>query len=215
MAFGQPWSRGVSLRFHRSVSFELSDIDTWSDRSRKMSEWNAIARHLVAAFLHCTGEYGLVLLSLDDVSGMDEMSWKILQRLYERASNLLVIATARNEFDLNINGDFWADLNEEIREQPKKSLHLAFNVWRWAITIYCACGAVVQLFSLPCAFGAAADTCLAWREPSLAFKDVFHSGLTNGFLGFWGIVGLVIYALYLGYFLVIRLGRQGRIALNQ
>lgn len=110
---------------------------------------------------------------------------------------------------------FWADLNEEIREQPKKSLHLAFNVWRWAITIYCACGAVVQLFSLPCAFGAAADTCLAWREPSLAFKDVFHSGLTNGFLGFWGIVGLVIYALYLGYFLVIRLGRQGRIALNQ
>ena len=94
-------------------STKLSDIGTWSDRSRKMSEWNAIARHLVAAFLHCTGEYGLVLLSLDDVSGMDEMSWKILQRLYERASNLLVIATARNEFDLNINGDFWADLNEE------------------------------------------------------------------------------------------------------
>ena len=26
---------------------------------------------------------------------------------------MLVIATARNEFDLNINGDFWVDLNEE------------------------------------------------------------------------------------------------------
>lgn len=113
---------------------------------------------------------------------------------------------------------FWADLNEEIREQPKKSLNLAFNVWRWAITIYCACGAIVQLFSLSCAFGAAAlsgATCQVWREPSLVFKDVFHGGLTNGFLGFWGIVGLVIYALYLGYFLVVRLGRQGRIALNQ
>ncbi|MFK8184152.1 MAG: DUF3177 family protein [Phormidesmis sp.] len=113
---------------------------------------------------------------------------------------------------------FWADLNEEIREQPKKSLNLAFNVWRWALTIYCVCGAVVQLFSLSCAFVSVAlggATCQAWREPSLVFKDVFHGGFTNGFLGFWGIVGLVIYGLYLGYFLVVRLSRQGRTALNQ
>ena len=110
---------------------------------------------------------------------------------------------------------FWADLNEEIREQPKRSLNLAFNVWRWAITIYCVSSGFVLLFALPCAFGSAADMCLAWREPSLIFRDIFHGGLKNGFLGFWGIVGLVIYALYLGYFLVIRLGRQGRTALNQ
>jgi predicted ATPase len=94
-------------------STKLSDIGTWSDRSRKMSEWNAIARHLVTAVLHCTADFPLVLLALDDVSGMDEMSWKILQRLYQRANNLLVITTARNEFDLNINAEFWADLNEE------------------------------------------------------------------------------------------------------
>jgi len=114
---------------------------------------------------------------------------------------------------------FWADLNEEIREQPKKSLILAFNVWRWAIAIYCMSSIVVQLFSIPCAFGSAAlnsTVCQAWREPSLAFSDAFFlSGFTDGFLGFWGIVGLVIYALYLGYFLTVRLGRQGRTALNQ
>jgi len=94
-------------------STKLADIGTWADRSRKMSEWNSIASYLVAAFIHCTAEYGIILLSLDDVSGMDEMSWKILQRLYEKASNLLVIGTTRTEFDLNINADFWADLNEE------------------------------------------------------------------------------------------------------
>lgn len=107
-------------------STKLSDIGTWSDRSRKMSEWTAIAKHLVTAFLHCTNDYGLVLLSFDDVSGMDEMSWKILQRLYEKASNLMVIATARNEFDLNINGDFWADLNEEGIDS-KRFLHLRMS----------------------------------------------------------------------------------------
>ena len=113
---------------------------------------------------------------------------------------------------------FWADLNEEIREQPKRSLNLGFNVWRWAITAYCAVGAVIQLFYVRCAFSStmlASDICQAWIEPSLVFKDYIHGGLTRPFLGFWGIVGLVIYAAYLGYFLLVRLGRQGRSALNQ
>ena len=113
---------------------------------------------------------------------------------------------------------FWADLNEEIREQPKRSLNLGFNAWRWAITVYCAVGAAVQLFFIRCAFSSTAlsgEACQAWREPSLIFKDYIHAGLTEGFLGFWGIFGLAIYALYLGYFLLVRLGRQGRSAINQ
>lgn len=113
---------------------------------------------------------------------------------------------------------FWVDLNEEIREQPKKSIHLGLNAWRWAITIYCAVGAIAQLLFIRCAFSATAfgsETCQAWLEPSLAFKDTVHGGLTNGFLGFWGLAGLVVYGLCLGYFLLVKLGRQGRSALNQ
>lgn len=113
---------------------------------------------------------------------------------------------------------FWADLNEEIREQPKRSLNLGFNAWRWAITIYCAIGAVVQLRFIHCAFSTAAfgsQSCQAWLEPSLIFKDYVHPGLTNGFLGFWGLFGLAVYAVCFGYFLLVKLGRQGRSALNQ
>ncbi len=113
---------------------------------------------------------------------------------------------------------FWADLNEEIREQPKRSLNLGFNAWRWAVTIYCAAGAVVQLVFIRCAFSTAtlgSQSCQVWREPSLVFKDYVHNGLTNGFLGFWGLFGLAIYAACFGYFLLVKLGRQGRSALNQ
>ncbi|MEL6777744.1 MAG: DUF3177 family protein [Cyanobacteria bacterium J06597_16] len=113
---------------------------------------------------------------------------------------------------------FWADLNEEIREQPKRALNLGLNAWRWGITVYCAVGALIQLFYLRCAFSStllSGEICQAWMEPSLLFKDFIHGGLTRPFLGFWGIVGLVIYAAYLGYFLLVRLGRQGRSALNQ
>lgn len=113
---------------------------------------------------------------------------------------------------------FWVDLNEEIREQPKRALHIGFSAWRWAMSAYCGIGAIIQLWFIRCAFSRdllSSGTCQAWREPALAFKSYFHNGLTSGFLGFWGIVGLVIYAAYLGYFLLVKLGRQGRSALNQ
>lgn len=114
---------------------------------------------------------------------------------------------------------FWADLNEEIREQPKRSLNLGFNAWRWAMTAYCVITGVVQLLFINCAFSSTAfsgEICQAWLQPALVFKDVIHGeGFTSGFLGFWGVVGLVIYALYLAYFLFVKLGRQGRSALNQ
>ena len=40
---------------------------------------------------------------------------------------------------------FWADLNEEIREQPKRSLNLGFNAWRWAMSAYCLIVVLLQL----------------------------------------------------------------------
>lgn len=113
---------------------------------------------------------------------------------------------------------FWVDLNEEIREQPKKSIHLGFNAWRWAMTIYCSVGAVLQLLFVRCAFSSTAfnsETCQLWLQPSLDFQSIFLPGLTGGFVGFWGLMGLGIYVLCLGYFLLVKLGRKGRSALNQ
>ena len=113
---------------------------------------------------------------------------------------------------------FWADLNEEIREQPKRSLNLAFNAWRWAMTVYCVVGTIIQAVFLRCAFSNSlfqGEVCQAWLQPSIAFADVFHANFESGFLGIMGVVALVFYAAYLGYFLLVKLGRQGRSALNQ
>lgn len=113
---------------------------------------------------------------------------------------------------------FWADLNEEIREQPKRALNLGFNAWRWAMTAYSLVGIVIQIAFLRCAFSETAfqsETCQAWLQPSIAFADIFHANFESGFLGVLGIVALVFYALYLGYFILVKLGRQGRSALNQ
>ncbi len=113
---------------------------------------------------------------------------------------------------------FWADLNEEVREQPKRSLNLAFNAWRWAMTVYCVIGVVVQIVFLRCAFSSSlfqGEVCQTWLQPAIAFASVFHANFESGFLGIMGIIALVFYAVYLGYFLLVKLGRQGRSALNQ
>ncbi|HEY9648462.1 MAG TPA: DUF3177 family protein [Chroococcidiopsis sp.] len=112
---------------------------------------------------------------------------------------------------------FWVDLNEEIDDQPANPFKLAFTSWRWCMTVYSLLGAVTQLFFLPCALSNEKFTsafCQAWRQPPLLYQQYFHAGYGEGLLGFAGISGLVIYMLYLGYFVVVRLGRQGRSAIQ-
>lgn len=95
---------------------KLSDLGKWSDKSQKMKEWNTIADLLVQAYLHMTQKYDLICLALDDISGMDEMSWKILQRLLKHSKKFFIMSAARNEFGLNISKSFWNDLrgNDEF-----------------------------------------------------------------------------------------------------
>jgi hypothetical protein len=90
---------------------KLSDIGSWADRGQKQSEWDLIAKYIVKAFLHATAKYDLVVLALDEASGLDEMSWKIVETLYQESQNLLVLCAARSPFDINIPEEFWDHLN--------------------------------------------------------------------------------------------------------
>lgn len=115
---------------------------------------------------------------------------------------------------------FWVDVNDEIRDLPHSSLKLLTTTWRWAISCYCAIGALFQLSSLRCAFISHAQlkddaTCSLWLQPPWGFREIFHSSTKPWFLGTLGIIGLIIYSLVLGYFIFFRLGKVKRSALDQ
>ncbi|NER23213.1 MAG: DUF3177 family protein [Symploca sp. SIO1B1] len=114
---------------------------------------------------------------------------------------------------------FWVDLNDEIDDQSQSSLKLALTSWRWAVTIYCTCAAIATIPFLRCAFvsGAIETTfCQVWTEAPLVFRGLFLTQRYEpGVWGFLGVVGLIFYVLYLGYFVIIRLGKQGRSAMEQ
>lgn len=113
---------------------------------------------------------------------------------------------------------FWVDLNEEIEDQQSGVLKLTFNSWRWAITVFSLLGAIAQLPVLQCAISKGVTgipLCRAWMEPPLLFKEYFHPNSTPQLLGFIGVVGLIFYMFCLSYFVLIKLGKQGRTAIPQ
>ena len=113
---------------------------------------------------------------------------------------------------------FWVDLNEEIEDQPSEALKLAFNSWRWAVTVYSLLGAIAQVPLLQCAISrgvTANPLCRAWMEPPLLFKEYFHPNSTPQLLGFIGVVALIFYVVCLSYFVLVKLGKQGRTAIPQ
>ena len=99
-------------------STRLNDIGKWSDVETKIHEWEKVCKYLVHVFLRCTSQHKLVLLALDNLSGMDEMSWKLIQGFFYCASNVFIIGAARTEFDLNINPKCWQDLNITHEGEP-------------------------------------------------------------------------------------------------
>lgn len=106
---------------------------------------------------------------------------------------------------------FWVDLNDEIEYQQSISLKLAFTSWRWAVTFYSILAAIALVPFVGCAFSSSAiqtANCRVWFETPLFIKEVFHMKD----LGFVSIIALAIYVVYLSYFVLIKLGKQGRSA---
>ncbi|NJN49378.1 MAG: DUF3177 family protein [Alkalinema sp. RL_2_19] len=113
----------------------------------------------------------------------------------------------------------WIDINDEIRDLPNSNLKLLTTTWRWAVTVYCAVGALFQLTSLRCAFLSHTQlvedaSCSLWLQAPWAFRSLIHSSTKPWFLGTLGIIGLIIYGLLFSYFVFFRLGKAKRNALS-
>ncbi|MGK7886857.1 MAG: DUF3177 family protein [Crocosphaera sp.] len=112
---------------------------------------------------------------------------------------------------------FWVDLNDEIKDLPGSFLKLMVTSWRWAVTVYGSIGAIVHVPFLSCAMSPSSletPFCQAWIQAPVGYWSLIHGDATAGFMGFIGLLGLSIYVLYFAYFLLIRLGKQGRSALD-
>ena len=84
----------------------------------KPPDLNKIVIFMADAFLRCTQHADLVLLALDDVHEMDEMSWKVVQLIFERSKNVLTFCGSRppSTNPLAVDNTFWSELQGAYKE---------------------------------------------------------------------------------------------------
>jgi tetratricopeptide (TPR) repeat protein len=69
----------------------------------------SLVSFMAKAFIRCTQDASLVILALDDVHYMDEMSWRVVQELFTTGTGMLFICTSRplTTYKLSVSRQFW------------------------------------------------------------------------------------------------------------
>jgi hypothetical protein len=80
-----------------------------------------IVNFMADAFLRCTKYADLVLFALDDVHWMDEMSWKVVQTIFERGQNVLTLIGSRppSTNPLTVDKTFWSELQSTYQDDGR------------------------------------------------------------------------------------------------
>lgn len=79
-----------------------------------------IINFMADAFVRCTKHANLVLLALDDVQWMDELSWKVVQTIFERAKNVLTLCGSRPpSSNLTMDPIFFSDLQGRFQKEGR------------------------------------------------------------------------------------------------
>lgn len=78
---------------------------------------------LADVFIRCINHADLVLLALDDVQWMDEMSWKVIEIIFSRTKNVLILCGSRptSSNQLTVDPRFCSDLLGPYRKDGRYS----------------------------------------------------------------------------------------------
>ncbi|KAL3763332.1 hypothetical protein ACHAW5_010999 [Stephanodiscus triporus] len=80
----------------------------------------SVIKFMADAFIRCTKNANLVLLALDDVQWMDELSWKVVQTIFERAENVLILCGSRPpSSSLTMDPIFFSDLQGQFQKEGR------------------------------------------------------------------------------------------------
>jgi tetratricopeptide (TPR) repeat protein len=111
----------VDYAIHELLGVELADKSFAPISHRSIPSPEEMASFLALAFRLCTRDSNLVIVALDDLHYADEFSWMVIQHLFTKETNILIIGalnTASIE-DLRVDSEFWTDLNGKYRDEDR------------------------------------------------------------------------------------------------
>jgi len=105
----------------------IRDQNNENVKKTQSTNLEAIVHVMARAFLRCTNHAHLVVLVLDDIHLLDELSWKFLKVLFKLKHNLLILCASRplKSHKIEVDSAFWNQLHEEYTRQLRFSeMHL-------------------------------------------------------------------------------------------
>ena len=114
---------------------------------------------------------------------------------------------------------FWNDINDELKEYDfSYSLITTIKVWRWSLTFLSFNFLIQSLQNFSCFSFINSDKCEIWLQPSSNFyviiKNLFNfffgANFTQPIAKFLGLFSLLIYALGLIQWSIIKFPKNGR-----
>ena len=114
---------------------------------------------------------------------------------------------------------FWNDINDELREYDfSYSLTTTTKIWRWTITFISLNFFIQSLQNFNCFYFINTSECEIWLQPAsnlyIIMKNLFNfffgANFTQPIAKFLGLFSLLIYALGLIQWSIIKLPKNGR-----
>lgn len=104
---------------HHLLGGEYKSRELFKSRG-KGSNMKSLVTFMAKAFKRCTQDASLVLVALDDVHNMDEMSWRVVQELFE-THNILFLCISRplSTYRLLVDSSFWDKLNDTYQRDGR------------------------------------------------------------------------------------------------
>ncbi len=83
--------------------------------------FDEIVNFMAKVFLHLTANADLTILALDDIHHADNISWKVLQTIFETGKNILLLCGSRpiSSRKLHVDDNFWTELTGSYRENDR------------------------------------------------------------------------------------------------
>ncbi len=133
--------------------------------------------------------------------------------------NYALVITNISTLLMTISIWFWNDINDELKEYDfSYSLTTTTKVWRWSLTFISLNFLTQSLLNFNCFSFINSAECEIWLKPSsnlyIIIKNLFNfffgANFTQPIAKFLGLFSLLIYALGLIQWLMIKLPKNGR-----
>ena len=104
----------VGRHLHQTgLMFPIQEIV--SPKNKKATSTLSLISFMAKSIRRFTENEHLILIAIDNVHQTDEMSWRVIQELFETAKNIFLVCTSRplSNYKLAVDEAFWRNLHEK------------------------------------------------------------------------------------------------------